>query len=139
MPGRVFIAGNINAHSPIWNPHCYKRQNGSVLEELIEQFGLLINNEPGRSTRPSSQGVSVIDLALSIGKLDPFTLWEIPEEYLVHKLILLRWEDIDVGLSQPNAGRATGLDTQSLIYRNSGVMLSLRFFVPLLMTLVLCI
>lgn len=69
-------------------------------------------------------------MALSIGKLDSFTLWEISKEYLVHKLILLRWEDIDVGLSQPNAGRATGLDTQSLIYRNSGVMLSLRFFVP---------
>ena len=78
--GRVLIAGDINAHSPVWNPHCHRKQNASVLEELIDHFGLLINNEPGRSTRPISQGISVIDLALSTAELGPLTLWEIPEE-----------------------------------------------------------
>ena len=44
------MAGDVNSHSPIWNPHCRKRQNATILEDLIEQFGLLINNEPGRTT-----------------------------------------------------------------------------------------
>lgn len=106
------------SHSPVWNPHCHMRQNASVSEELIDKFHLLINNEPGRSTRPISQGISVIDLALSTAELGPLTLWEIPEEHPAisdHELILLRWEDIDIGLSQPNAGKATGWDVQGLI------------------------
>ena len=89
--GRVLIAGDINALSPVWNPHCYKRQNALVLEELIEKFDLLINNKPGRSTRPSSHNVSIIDLALSTAELGPLTLWEIPEEYPAlsdHELIV---------------------------------------------------
>ena len=116
--GRVLIAGDINAHSPVWNPHCHRKQNASVLEELIDHFGLFVNNEPGRSTRPISQGISVIDLALSTAELGPLTLWEIPEEYPAlsdHELILLRWEDIDMGLSQPNTGKATGWDIRGLI------------------------
>lgn len=46
------------------------------------------------------------------------TLWEIPEEHPAlsdHELILLRWEDADIGLSQPKMGRATGWDIQGLI------------------------
>ena len=116
--GRVLVAGDVNAHSPVWNPHCHKRQNASILEGFIDQFGLLINIEPGRSTRPTSQVVSVIDLALSMVELGPLTLWEIPEEYPAlsdHELILLRWEDIDVGLSQSNLSKATGWDIQGLI------------------------
>ncbi len=116
--GRVLIAGDINAHSPVWNPHCHRRQNAFVLEELIDKFSLLINNEPGRPTRPASQGVLVIDLALSIVELGLLTLWEIPEEHPSlsdHELILLRWKDADIGLSQPKMGRATGWDIQGLI------------------------
>ena len=116
--GCVLIAGDINAHSPMWNPHCHQKQNTSILEDIIDQYGLLINNEPGRSTRPMSQGISVIDLALSTAVLRPLTLWEISEKYPAlsdHELILLRWEDIDVSLSQPNTAKATGWDIQGLI------------------------
>lgn len=48
-----------------------------------------------------------------MAKLGPLTLWEIPEEYpalLDHEVILLRWEDIDIRLSQLNTDRATGCD-----------------------------
>ncbi len=88
--GRVLIARDINAHSPVWNAYCHQKQNASVLEEIIDEYGLLVNNEPRRSTRPVSQ---VIDLALSTPALGPLTLWEIPEEYPTlsdHELILLR-------------------------------------------------
>ena len=107
IQGRVLIAGDINAYSPVWNPYCHQKQNVSVLEEMIDEYGLFVNNEPGCSTRPINQGTSVIDLARSMAELGPLTLWEIPEEYLAlsdYKLILLRWEDIDVSLSQPNIG-----------------------------------
>ena len=100
--GQVLITGNMNAHSPVWNPHCYQRQNASVLEDIIDHYGLLVYNKPGCSTRPLSQKISVIDLAISTVTLRPLTLWEIPEDYLVlldHELILLRWKDIDVSLS----------------------------------------
>ena len=115
IQGRVLIAKDINAHSPVWNSYCHEKQNASVLEEIIDEYGLLVNNEPGRSTRPVSQGISVIDLALSTTALGPLTLWEIPEEYPAlsdHELILLRWEDIDHSLSQSNTSRATGWDIQ---------------------------
>ncbi len=47
----------------------------------MEKFGLLINNEPGPATRPSSNIVSITDLAIFTAELGPLTLWEIPEEY----------------------------------------------------------
>ena len=116
--GRFLMAGDINTHSPIWNPHCQRRQNATILEDLIEQFGLFISNEPGRSTRPSSREVSVIDLALSSIELGPLTLWEIPEEFPSlsdHELIVLRWEDIDCDSVNQNSGKITGWDIQGLI------------------------
>ena len=92
------MAGDINTHSPIWNPHCQRKQNNTILKDLIEQFGLFINNKPGRSTCLSNKEVLVIDLALSSIELGPIILWEIPEQFPLlsnHELIVLRWEDID--------------------------------------------
>lgn len=111
IQSRVLITGDINAYSPVWNLHCHKKQNASVLEESIDQFGLLINNKPGCSTWPISQGISVIVLAIFMAERGPLTLWGIPEDYRAlsdYKLILLRWENMDVSLSQPNTSRAIG-------------------------------
>lgn len=86
------LLGDINAHSPIWNSHCQRRKNAKPLKDLIEKFDLLVNNEPGRTTRPASEGMSIIDLALSTTELEFLTLWEILEEYPSlsdHELILL--------------------------------------------------
>lgn len=116
--GRVLITGVINAHSPLWNPHCQRRQNAAILEDFINQFALIINKKPGRSTRLTSQGVSVIDLALSTMELGLLTLWEIPKDYPAlsdHELILLHWEDINYNLFQPNISKAIGCDIQGLI------------------------
>ena len=80
---------------------------GNVLDtlEMMQKWSLpglhllvTSRNEPD-STRPTSQGVSVIDLALSTVELSPLILWEIPEKYPAlsdDELILLGWEDIDV-------------------------------------------
>ena len=59
---------------------------------MIDEYGLLVNNKPGRSTWPISQRILVIALALSTAELGPLTLWKILEGYPVlldHELILL--------------------------------------------------
>ena len=112
------MAGVVNAHSLIWNSHYHRRQNATILEDIIEQFGLLINNKPGRATRPSSREISIIDLAISSPQLGPLTLWEIPDEYPSlsnHELIVLRWEDVDYNSANPKDGQITGWDIQGLI------------------------
>ena len=67
--GRILIASNINAYSPVWNLHCHKRQNTTVLEELMERFDVLIHNKPGHAIFPSSQNISMIDLAFFTANL----------------------------------------------------------------------
>lgn len=112
------MARDINAHSPIWNSHCNRRQNATILEELIEQFEPLINSKPGRATRPSSREVLVIDLALSTVELVPLILWEIPEKYPSlsdHELIVLRWEDMDYVSMKQNCGGIISWDIQGFI------------------------
>lgn len=90
--GRVLIVGDMNAHSTMWNPRCHQKQNAGPLEELIEGYGLIVNNDVDFPTRPASRGVSIIDLALTSPTLGPLRVWEIPEEYPSisdHELILL--------------------------------------------------
>ncbi len=46
------------------------------------------------------------------------TLWEIPEKYPAlsdHELIFLRWEDVDLNLSQTDKGGAIGWDIKGLV------------------------
>lgn len=45
IKGRVLILGDMNAHSPMWNPHCQTRKNAGPLEELIESYELIVNND----------------------------------------------------------------------------------------------
>ncbi len=92
IQGRVLFLDDVNAYSPVWNPHCQRKKNAKPLEDLIEKYDLFINNKLGQTIRPASTRVSVIDLALSIVKLGFLILWEVPEEYpslLDHELILL--------------------------------------------------
>lgn len=95
----MLIPGDMNAHSPMWNPHCQTEKNAGPLEELIESYELIINNDPDYATRLASQRrVSIIDLAFSSPELGPLCLWEIPEEYPSlsdHELILVGRDDME--------------------------------------------
>ena len=44
------MAGNVNAHSFVWNSHCHRRKNAIFFKKLIKEFRLLINNKPERAT-----------------------------------------------------------------------------------------
>lgn len=52
---------NVNAHSFIYNPHYYKRQNAATLEDLIGKFRLFINNKLGHATQLLNKEVLIID------------------------------------------------------------------------------
>ncbi len=111
------MLGDMNAHSTSWNPHCVRRQNAGPLEELIEKYELIVNNNTDFPTRPRSPGMSIIDLALTTASLGPLTLWEIPEEYPSvsdHDLIVLQWEDLK-NQDCPMPGINTGWNIQALL------------------------
>ena len=69
----------MNAHSLSWSPHCTRRQNARPLEDLMDRYELIINNNTDYPTRPQSQGISIIDLALTTTSLGPLMLWEVLE------------------------------------------------------------
>lgn len=118
IKGRVLIVGDVNAHSSMWNPHCRQKVNARPLEELVKSYELIVNNNTDFPTRPSSPGISIIDLALTSPGLGPLRVWEIPEEYPSlsdHELILMEWEDIDTP-GQGNAQAAmTGWSIKNLL------------------------
>lgn len=116
--GRVLIVGDMNAHSPIWNPRCHQKQNAGPLEELIETYELLVNNDTDLPTRPASRGVSIIDLALTTPDLGLLRVWEIPEEYPSlsdHELILLEWEDIGLECQESQQPAMSGWSIKNLL------------------------
>ena len=69
--GRVLIVGDMNAHSSIWNPHCQQNVNAGPLEEIIESYELIVNNDTDFPTCSSSPGISIIDLAFTSPELGP--------------------------------------------------------------------
>ena len=69
------MLGDFNAHSPVWNQLISRRKDAGPLEQLIEEYNLILNNEPGAITRlgkkkkgpnggPSTGG-SIIDLTFT--------------------------------------------------------------------------
>jgi len=63
---RVIVAGDMNAHSGIWNPRAKARRNAAFWEELIEQYDLVVwNSEEATRAGPGATNISIIDLTLS--------------------------------------------------------------------------
>ena len=55
----------------MWNSHCWQSVNIGPLEEFIESYELMVNNDTDFPTRRSSLGISIIDLALISPDLGP--------------------------------------------------------------------
>ena len=116
--GRVLVVGDMNAHSSMWNPHCRQKANAGPLEELIESYELMVNNDTDFPTRPSSPGISIIDLALTSPELGLLRVWEIPEEYPSlsdHELILMEWEDIETQEPETQQAAMSGWSIKNLL------------------------
>ena len=68
---RVIIAGDMNAHSQMWNPRAKYRRNATFWEDLIEKEDLFIwNNEEATRCGPAASNHSIIDLTLASPNLD---------------------------------------------------------------------
>jgi hypothetical protein len=63
---RVVIAGDMNAHSKMWNPKVTRRQNATFWEKLIEDEALMIwNTEEAKRSAPEATNHSIIDLTVT--------------------------------------------------------------------------
>lgn len=63
---RVVVAGDMNAHSKMWNPQARGRKNATFWEEVIENFDMVIwNPEQGTRKASVSDTVAIIDLTIS--------------------------------------------------------------------------
>jgi hypothetical protein len=70
----TIIAGDLNAHSPKWNaPGDRRRRDHHFLEELIEDYGLILANDGSITRRPDGEDQNalpgVIDLTLAIPRI----------------------------------------------------------------------
>ena len=118
LRGRAVLLGDFNAHSPAWNPLISRRIDAGPLEQLIKDYNLILNNEPGAITRPGKDNRgSIIDLTFTTEELGPLELWAIETEWPTpsdHELIVLEWTDIDNIPIIPNKGEITGWDIDKL-------------------------
>lgn len=53
MERRVILLGDFNAHRPEWNLYSGERREVVGLEALIEEYDLILNNDPGKATKPT--------------------------------------------------------------------------------------
>jgi len=63
---RVIIAGDMNAHSKMWNPRATRSRHHTFWERLIEEEDLFVwNTEEATRMGPGAENLSIIDLTLS--------------------------------------------------------------------------
>jgi hypothetical protein len=97
LRGRAVLLEDFNAHSPLWDPF-QTRKNVGPLEDIIAEFGLILNNEPGAITRPAEAVnschlrfiINFIFITPEIGSLES---WAIEIDYFIfldHELIVFQ-------------------------------------------------
>ena len=68
---RVIVAGDMNAHSTMWNGRAIAPRNHTFWENLIVHHGLTIHNsEKATRSGPNARCHSIIDLTLSKGNVE---------------------------------------------------------------------
>jgi len=92
--------GDFNAHSYYWNPLITSSNSeASYLEEIIDRYKLILNNEPGVITRPNlKNNRSIIDLTFTTPELGMLESWGIEEENSTpsdHELIFFNWSILE--------------------------------------------
>jgi len=68
---RVIVAGDMNAHSKMWNPKATYNKNHTFWERLITEEDLFVwNTKVATRMRPGAMNHSIIDLTLSLPNMD---------------------------------------------------------------------
>jgi hypothetical protein len=89
---------DFNAYNPLWDPF-QTRKNVGPLKDIIAEFGLILNNEPGVITRPAEAVNSyylrfIINLTFTIPEIRPLESWVIKIDHFIplnHELIIFQW------------------------------------------------
>jgi hypothetical protein len=118
IQGRIILLGDFNAHSPLWNPLISTKIDAGPLEEIIEKYDLILNNEPGVITRPNARkNQSIIDLTFTSTAIGLLNSWTIEEEFSTpsdHELIVLEWADLEFNQFRSKNQEITGWNIQKL-------------------------
>lgn len=80
IENRTVLVGDFNTHSPYWNPTCEHRQRAQRLENIIDRYGLIVNNDISVATRPKQTKGRSIDLILKTLDLGDFPAWTIEQD-----------------------------------------------------------
>lgn len=132
IQGRTIIFGDFNAHSPIWNPLISTRIEAGPLEHIIENFDLILNNEPGAITRPNSRNNnSIIDLTFTSTSMGLLNSWLIEEEYTTssdHELIVFDWLDLEINQQKSKNRDITGWNIDNLLEDEKQLELAYSFW-----------
>ena len=115
---RKILLDDFNAHSPIWNPLISTRIETRSLEEIIEKFDLILNNEPGIITRTNARkNQSIIDLTFTSTAIELLNSWIIEEKYFTssdHELIVFEWLYLELNQLKSRSQEITGWNIQKL-------------------------
>jgi hypothetical protein len=102
---RVIIAGDMNAHSKMWNPRAVRNRNHIFWERLIEEEDLFVwNTEEATRMGPGARNHSVIDLTLSSPNIE-LNWCLLDEEATGSDHEVIAWEVL--GNSHPRADTST--------------------------------
>lgn len=81
LEGRIILLGDFNVHSPEWNIHYGERRDTSGFEALMERNDLILNNEPGMTTRLTQRNTTpIIDLTFTTLVITALEVWIINDE-----------------------------------------------------------
>jgi len=102
---RVIVAGDMNAHSKMWNPMATRNRNHIFWEQLIENEGLFVwNTEEATRIGAGAEIHSIIDLTLSSPNMD-LNWCLLDEEATGSDHELIAWEA--QGAADPRADTST--------------------------------
>jgi len=107
---RVIVAGDMNAHSKMWNPMATRNRNHAFWEQLINEENLLVwNTEEATRMGPGMEIHSIINLTLSSPNME-LNWYLLGEEATGSDHELIAWEvlgtpDPEDGTSMETTGR----------------------------------
>ncbi len=100
IQGKVVWCGDFNSHSTLWGSN-NTDANGSVIEEFIDEIGLVCMNDGSGTRYNSSQNTeSIIDLTLTSTEIAGVTVWEVLNQSTIgsdHYPIKVK---VEIGISQ---------------------------------------
>lgn len=81
MEGRVILLEDFNTQSLEWNLHCGEMRDTVSLEALVGGQGLILNNEPEKTIRPTRRNTaSIFDLTFTTLEIGALDTWIIDKE-----------------------------------------------------------